>query len=455
MNGALERFVRLGFFLVLGAGLVVVGCDSSGVGPGSDGDDESTTITGQVTDGSSAGSSAAKGTAPSKAGVEGATITAVRVHSDGTTTELDGEATTNADGEFTITVEGDGASSGVVQLDAEGENEFSSSVLVWVDGQSNVQAQPMTAETAAEADVYLEAKSEDGASSHTQGVTAADVAFYVTADVASGMDAGEPSSGDLAAAITSSVDAETQMNGEADEGAATEAVAEAKAELYTDLQSNLAVAESAEVGAQVVADFEDAMANLYVEAGGSAESQGQCRQASTSIVIEFSGDVSGEAAVGLRKQAELVRAEATARAEEALFEAQGASGATIDALAQARQQLKTDIRTASSVDAMVDAHSTYEAEVKSQMETTFGLSTAAIAAAETEIEGSLETLFTALAELTGALNGAADAAVNAYTSFYSNAQATAKSSFEATTDSEGTAEAAARALLFVSAQSHP
>ena len=171
-------------------------------------------------------------------------------------------------------------------------------------------------------------------------------------------------------------------------------------------------------------------------------------------MIEFSAEASSGAELGLRRQAELLRAAATARAEEALFEAQGASEATIDALVQARQQLKADIRAAGSVSAMVDAHSTYQAEVKTQMESAFGLSTTAITMAETEIQGTVDVLFSALADIDGVLKGAVEAAVNAYSSFYTDAQAAAKASFEANVDSEATAKAAAKALVFANAQGH-
>jgi hypothetical protein len=349
-------------------------------------------------------------------------------------------------------VTGEGAAS-VIRLNAEGDNDFSSSVLVQVDGQGEVEAQPMTVETAAEANVYVAAKNEDEASSHEEGVTAADVALYVNAEAAA-LSAGQAAAADVATAIASSVEAESRMNSNADGGASASAVAETKATLYAELQSSLAAASNAEARAQAVTAFENGMANLYVEAGGSEESQARSRQTGTSVMIEFSAETSSQAELGLRRQAELLRAAATAHAEEALFEAQGASTATIDALVDARQQLTADIRAATSVSAMVDAHSDYEAEVKTQMEGTFGVSTTAIAAAEMAIEANVTTLFTALAEIGGELKGAVEAAVNAYSTFYANAQAAAKASFEANVDSEATAEAAAKALVFASAQGH-
>ena len=448
----MPHLFRWSLALLLIVGLPVVGCDSGGGGANGG---ESTTVSGTVTDNNSSGSNSpntASSKAPSQDGVEGATVTAVSVGADGTTRALDGEATTSANGEFEITVEGE--ISDVIQLNADKDNDFSSSVIVQTDGQSQVDAQPMTAETAAEADVYVEAKGEDEASSHNEGTTAADVALYVNADAAAGINAGQTSAADVAAAITSTVEAESQTNADADGGASADAVAETKTSLYTELQSNLAAASNANDRAQAMAEFEDGMANLYVEAGGSEESQAESRQTGTSVMIEFSAEASGDAELGLRRQAELLRAEATARGEEALFEAQGAADATLDALVSARQELTTNIRTASSIDAMVEAHSAYQTEVKAQMESTFGVSSEVITSTETAIQGNVETLFTALTDIGGVLNGAVETAVNAYGSFYTDAQATAKTSFESSVDSDGTAETAAKALVFVKAQGH-
>lgn len=444
---SVPQMLRVGLTLILVAGMALVGCDSGGGVDGS-----STTISGTVTtsDTSSSDTSTTMASkASSKMAVEGATVTAVRVGADGSTSALEGQATTDENGTFTLTVDGTPA---VVRLNAEGDSDFSSSVIVQVDGQSQVQAQPMTAETAAEAEVYVGAKSEDEASNHDEGVTAADVAMYVNETAATDINAGQTQAADVATAIASSVEAESQMNTSGDGGASAEAVAEAKATLYSNLQSGLATASNAEERAQVVTTFENGMANLFVAAEGSAESQARTRQTSTSIMIEFSAEASNQAEMGLRQQAELLRAAATARAEEAIFEAQEAGSSTMDALADARQQLKADIRAATSVSAIVDARSTYQAAVKTQMESAFGVSGPTISAAETEIEGQVTTLFSTLSDIGGVLDGAVETAVNAYGSFYENAQASATTFFEANVDSDATAEAAAEALVFVNAQ---
>lgn len=453
LKSFLRRLTAFGVFFVLASGFLVAGCDSEDAME----ETESTTISGEATDeGSSDGSSTQESilTSDSKAtpksGVEGAVVTGAAVEADGSTNPLDGEATTDANGEFTITVEGEGAT-GHVRLDAEGEGEYSSSTIAQVDGQSEIQSQPMTAETNAEADVYLEAKAEDEASSHAEGVTAADVAVYVDESTAADINGAQTSSSEVAAAIASSVEVERQSNADAEGGVGADALADAKVSAFGNLQSSLGTAGSADARAQAVTTFEDQMANLYVEAGGSEEAQAESRQASTSVMIEFSAGVSSDAELGLRRQAELLRAEATARAQEAIFEAQGASEETLDALVSARQNMKAEIRAASSVEAIVTAKQDYKTEVKSNMETTFEVSTATIDAAETEIEGSVSTLFSTLSDLTGLLDNTVTVALNAYDTYYSEAQASAKTSFEGEMQSSADAEAAARALVYLSA----
>jgi hypothetical protein len=438
----------VGVLLMLAAGLLLVGCDSGG-GMGA----ASVEMSGQVTDDQSSGnpSTATNNLKTQTAGVEGAVVTATSVRTDGSTSALEGEATTEADGSFTVTATGEG-SRGLVRLNADGSStDFSSSALVLVNGRSSVQTQPVTAETNAEADVYVEAKAEGEANSHVQGVTVADVALYVNDTTAADINAGATSAGEVASALAASVNAETSTNAEAESGASADALAQGKINAFAQLQSELATASSADARAQAVTSFENTMGTLYTEAGASAESQAESRQAGTSVMIEFSGSASSDAAFGLRKHAELLRAEATARAQEAILEAQGASDATISTLEDARATLKSDIRAATTVDAIVSAKSDYEAEVKAQMEATFDVSAATISSAESSIEGSVSTLFTTLSEISDLLGSASETAVDAYGTFYSSAQADATASFSSSLDSEAEAEAAAEALVYLSA----
>lgn len=434
MRSVLPQASRISLLLLLIAGLLVAGCDSGGAMDDEDPSTESATVSGQATD-----EQAADGSKASKAAVEGATVTAVSVHADGTTTALDGEATTDANGAFTIDIEGEGAS-GIVRLDASGEGDYSSSVIVLVNGQSEVNAQPMTVETAAEAEVYVEAEGEDGGEESDEGVTPADVAAYVDANTAAAVEAGATSAADAAMAIRNAVEAEASYHSETNSGVDFDAVADAKSDAYAQLQAELAAASDTEAQASAVESFEATIGSLYAEAGASAQSQAEGRQAGTSLVIEFSAGASSDAELGLRKQAELLRAYATTQANEAVFEAEGAAQTSLDALASAREALFADLRSATSVEAIVEAKGAYEMTVKDELEASFDVNADLIASAETSIEeGALAALETALANLELLLGDAIGATVDAYTTFYTDARSAAETALESSADAEACA----------------
>lgn len=457
MRRWLGHIRMIGILTVLAAGLVLTGCDSGGVNEdgGNNGSAETATISGQVTDQSGAGSSqgVTNGMKSTAAGIEGATVTAVNVHADGSTNTLKGEATTDADGSFTLEVEGESISDVVLVQAEESSANFSSSALVKLDGQSDVEAQPITAETKAEAAVYLEAEARDGDQEEEEnpesgGVMLADVAMHVDAKTAADINAGSTAEADVAAAIRNAVRAEAQYMSSTDADVDAQALAEAKASAFAELQSNLAAAADASARADAEETFEATMANLLVEAGASAETQAKTRQSSTTVMTEFSAsaDVSSEAAVGLRKQAELLRAYATAKAVEAKFEAEGAAQSSIDALVDARNTLMADIRSASSVEAIADVKADYETTVEAQLESELDVDSTL----RTTVEGSIEASVTALNEAVAAVSmkssDAAQAVVDAYTTFYADAESAAESSLS----SNAHAEAAATIIVLMS-----
>lgn len=424
----LYKFSLLG---LLAAGLVVAGCDT-GV------DAESVTqITGQVTDNSSYGgeqnAEAPQETHQKLASIEGAVVTAARVAADGSTTELDGQATTDTEGNFSIEVSD---APEVVLLKAEGESDFESGVLVYAGNQSSVQAAPMTSESHAETKVYVEVRSESSSEEH---VTAADVAAYVDANTAADIEAGATSAANVAAAIHNAVEAEAAYHSEESSEIDAGLVANAKKGAYAQLQASLATAADASARAEAIQAFEATLASLYAEAGASAQTQAEGRQAGTSLVIEFSANASSDAELGLRKKAELLRAYATAQANEAVFEAEGAAQASLDALADARNTLISEIRAATSVEAIIDAKASYKAAVKDELETSFDVDASMIVSAEESTESAFSALEDAFVNLDLLLGNAIEASVNAYSTFYAEAQSAAETALEASADAEACA----------------
>ncbi|WP_054684034.1 hypothetical protein, partial [Rhodothermus marinus] len=162
---------------------------------GCDGDSGTATVRvqGRVTDNQGYGGAqgASKQAAPApQAAVEGAVVTAARVQGNGSLQPLDGQVQTDASGNFTLDV---AAQTGdVLMLRAEKDN-FRSAVLVTVNvaGGGTVRAMPMTAESKAEAEVYVAVREQDdNAREDAEDATPAQVSVYVTADLAAQLQAG-------------------------------------------------------------------------------------------------------------------------------------------------------------------------------------------------------------------------------------------------------------------------
>lgn len=440
---------------LLTAGLLLAGCDTAG--PDENGG-ETKQVQGRVTDEQSYGSRAAQDEqaaepsqvsasayAQSAPGVEGAVVTASSVNASGSTQNLSvsGQSTTQAEGQYDIDVAG---ATNVLLLTAnKSSNNFTSKVLVYTEGRSQLQAMPMTVESEGESNVYVEAKEQDddGAS-----VTVADVAAHVDGAVAADLESGDASASDVAASIRSSIEAEGSYYSESGESEADQEEAEDnKQSAFLQLQNELSAASSAQAQTAAIEAFEQAVANAYVNAGASVEGQAKAKQTGSSAAVHYSGStsLSSSARLGLRKKAELLAAIATARAVRAQFENNGASSAQLSALADARANLIASLRSAASAQAVADAKSEYRAAVETELENFLDVSASVVDAAQTEIgvaaESTLDTVLNAGIDL----GGLASQFAQAYVGFYSDAEAAAQSSLQ----SNGASEAAAGASVLV------
>ncbi|MEX0684772.1 MAG: hypothetical protein WD267_05705 [Balneolales bacterium] len=435
----------IGAFVLFGAG-----CDS---GVDATSNEDSVTVSGQVSEDENDTQNKTYGkmgepSAETLTSVEGAVVTAVAVHADGSVSELNGETTTNANGEFTLVAEGEGAAD-YIRVFARGDGDFEASSIVQVDGQNSVDSRPLTAESHARARVYLEAKARDGYDSHYEGVTAADVAVFTNDAVAAEINAGVQSAADVGTAIASAVKAQVEFNAKASAEVAMSAIFEARAEAFAQFHSDLASSSSAEARANAYTKLEGSYINVFTDNGTDVETQAKFHQTSASILVEASSNTNGKAELGLRKQAELILSKATALSIEAMFQAEGASSSTIDALIEARTVAVSEIREASSIEAIVNAKADYKAKVDAETESHFGISSSARASAEAEIESSVDVLQNVIASLS-IFGNVAEATAEAYNSFYLDAQLNAKTSFEANGMAEAEAEAAANITVMTS-----
>lgn len=391
------------FRLVLAAFLAATlsACGSDTLEPGDD-----TTINGSVTtDASSA-----------KAPVEGAVVTAAAVSGSGSLSALGGTATTDAEGSFSLSTE---ATLDPVVLSASSTG-FASRALLEAGAavSSRVTAPPMTAETEAEADVFLAARARNSA------VDVADAVYIVTADVAADIRSGSVATADVAAAVVAAVEAERETADDMEEGDPTPEARETRDEEYASFRVALAASGSSSGRATALARFEADYDEAYAEAGLSARARARVAAARAKAIVRFSRGFSSRTQVAVRRRARIAAAQATGLAVEAAFEAEGASSARIQALAAARAELVSSLEAAATESAMTAAEAEYAASVRAEISAETGASASQLNAAA-QASASARTAFDAA--LTLATTGRAVA--TALGTFYAAVEAGAESAF--------------------------
>lgn len=345
--------------------------------------------------------------------VEGATVTAKIVADSGETQELEGSAQTDASGRYTLDLEG---ITDVVLVTATNDTDFTSKTLVYMDGRSSVTAGPITTESDVEAEVYLEAKGRDD----EDAVTLADVAAYVTSEVAARVEDGDATATQVAAAIQAAVEAEAEyIREEVGDEIADELVV-MEGGIYAALQAELSEAQSADAAAEAVAEFEAALAQAYEKAGVAADVAAQGQLAARAALLKaYNNIASASVRFELRKRAEVFVALSTAHAIEASMRAHNAASAQVEAVEQAGEMLVASIRAAADAEAVVSAYASYEDAVKEELAIELDVAVEVLDAAQSGAGPALS-----------ALKAAVDAAPSAtaiaelYATFFTTSQAT-------------------------------
>lgn len=409
---------RLTLACLAWAVLATTGCDSTtGIG-GTD-----VTFRGRVTDNSGFGKSLAE--------IEDADVQARNVDEEGEEETLEGEATTDAEGSYALSVEGT-VEEGVIVAE---KADFTSKTMFYVRNEDIVHVMPMTSESHAEADVFVEARRQDEA----DNTTMSNVAVFVTEEVAADVHSDARTAANVAASITAEAEARTEyVRDQSGEDQADEA-RENENTAFLQLQGDLNASSTAEADAEAIEAFEESLIDVYTDADVSLETQAQARAAGRAALLQF-----GDASFEMEQKAELLAALATAHAIEASFSDAEASSERMDALVQARTELVAEIRAAASRDDISNAKADYDAAVKAEL--------AAEAEVETNtLETAIDALVAAKTALTTALIAAASgsAVAEAHVSFYASAETAAESALSGLT-SETSLAATVLALLSVS-----
>ncbi|HET6568319.1 MAG TPA: hypothetical protein VFG50_10175 [Rhodothermales bacterium] len=340
--------------------LVFAACDATG----SEGE---VTIHGRVTDNATYGQSGSD--------VQDASVQARQVDDDGETHEADGSAQTDQSGRYTLNVSN---ATDVMLVTATDSSGFNSSTLVYTDGKSSVNAAPVTAESDAEAQVYLEARQEDEGSDVTLG----DVAAYVTSEVAAQIKAGEATAAQVAAVLRAEARARAETLRQQASEEKARAVHDEELNAYLTLQSDLSAATSVQAAEEATASFENAFVDAYDQADVDARVMAQAELAARAALDKFDTGVgSSQARSALHQRAQVLAALATSQATTETFRARDAASARVDAVEQAGATLVGKVRAAASTDAITQAYADYQATVKQQLADELGVALAAVNAA--------------------------------------------------------------------------
>ena len=422
MTNLFNRTRLVAMVTILFAATTLVGCsDDSSI---SDPDTGNTfTIEGRVTD----DASYAK-----RGDVDDAQVRAEDLDEDGRRSDASESSSTDENGSYTLQVSGNTEMYVVTAT----KGDFESSTLVMTDGSASVNAPAMNTESHATAAVYTEAKRQD---SDSRSVTAADVALHMNADLASSIDAGTASASEVAAAIRTAAEAEasyhTQYAG--DSQSDLNARAELEGQHFMQLQANLAANANVEASWQTfLSAMVEGSANTQAEMKAAAEA----RQAASIAIENMTTNMNSNAQLALRKQAAISVAHATDLVVTNNFQSTSEWQADASAAAQAGASLKVDISNASSQAELNAAWATYESDIEGILSA--GLSLGTII--EATLRSNIDTL---KGEFSSEISGStdADAMVAAHQSF----KADIRSELESRVSSSVKADVAAEILALV------
>lgn len=317
---------------------LLVACKGGGADPGG------RTVSGTLTDGGGAQARfAGSGTV--------SVATSVEVHTIGSSgaTTLHATADVGADGSYTASLPADTTVWVVVQaVDAEGA--VLGSVVVEPTELETVGATPLSTETSAEAEVFLDMGATAELWAHTRARIDADTAAAVSAsnDVDTALL-------DLSDAVEASTRAEIAAWGEA--GHDADAIAQQQIAIAGYLSASLAAGETTA--------YEDFLLDLDVAAEDEGVTPEERADANASASLAFRATLDAHGATDLLDASARASAEAEARAWEAAshayLEAAGATQAELDALGTLNADLMVELEASGSASAVAAATSDWKA----------------------------------------------------------------------------------------------
>lgn len=361
--------------LILCIAIVGFGCSTNST------DDDTATIKGSVQEQTSQQKL-------SNSNVEGAIVTAARVTADGSIEVIDGaETETNASGEFSLDVDIESAQNIIIMAE-KGETTWTGYLSVHVENGGSYTLKPLSAESSAETDVFIQLV----ASGNADIVHKADVEALVTSQVAAEIKSNASAASRIATALKNAAEARAEYFRETLQSNAEstlEATFEALAEAQFQLEAELAASATAEQRAAAYEVFVNATANAYINAGLDASSSAKVLEMWSRVFVKSLTDVSSEIREQARMNASLVVATAIDLAVQAEAEASGMLESSREVILEAGLQLKSAIQASAGVASEIKAaFEAYKDEVKTAMENDSSFEATVIIQIDAEINAS-------------------------------------------------------------------
>jgi hypothetical protein len=406
-------------FIIIGSIAMIQACSDDPAGPGADASEA--VIHGSIAESETNEESQLQSNLTN---VEGVTVTAARVTSDGSFQLIsDTETETDASGNFTLhlDVETEQHLAIIAGTDSEQIMGFLSEK---VENDNTYTIKPLDIESTVETEIFASLV----ASGESDLVSKSDIELVVTSNNAASIHGNSSAVSEMASSLAEAAEARAafiaemaEENSEAILNQATELKAEAQFQLEASLES----ATSAGQRDEAVEVFINSVTDAYVEAGLDVSSTAKKFEMWSRLIINRIDDISSEIKNEARSSASLLTAIAIDKAVQVEAEASGMSEATIQAIIDAGVQLKADIKESSGASAEIEsAFEQYHDDVRTAMETDGSFEATAIIYIDADINasGGYKSIF--YTALSGTLGSSL--VIDAYSTFFSSVYASAE-----------------------------
>lgn len=335
-------------YLVLGIAFLGLACSSS-----TDSNSSEAIIRGTFQGDAGPQGSVFKGEGPAETqNISGVTVFAAQVTSNGSIQAISGtETTTNATGNFTVAVDMSAAQH-VVIVAQQANKKWMGFLSKSVENGKEYTLKPINIESSAEAEVF----SRVVFTGKTDIVSKSDIETAVNAEAGTIIYAAPSAASDVSTALANGAAARVEFYSRKLQSNASQRLNQAmdtKAEAQFDLETSLHASTSAIQREAAYEAFTNATINAYVESGLTV--------AEASTMIDMWGHAVVSSTIGssaqIRNQTRgtvsLYKAYALDKAIRAEAQAAGLSNATVQAIASAGTELKTEIRTSAGAQAAI------------------------------------------------------------------------------------------------------